>query len=172
MTGIWIISTTFSYRLLPQEDRLGGGIIPDLHLQQLADGADRKVVGLAAGFVGVEDGAGDFLAVGGGDVLARCDFLRSVQGHIGKVIAHRAGGGQGGGEAGAQGQSRGAPLSLFVLTGFGRIPAAERPLTSAWDSPLSLLQPGAITSPITKEPPEPERATQKDCLDYGEAVLL
>ena len=30
-------------------------------------------------------------------------------------------------------------LSLFVLTGFGRIPAAERPLTSAWDSPLSHL---------------------------------
>ena len=67
------------------------------------------------------------------------------------------------------------PFYTFLLIWCGTVlgfMAAERPLTSAWDSPLSLLQPGAITSPITKEPPEPERATQKDCLDYGEAVLL
>ena len=93
--------------LLPQQDRPACGVIPNLHPQQLADGADGKIVGLAAGFVGVEDGAGDLLSVGGGDVLARRDFLRSVQGHIGKVIAHRARGSQGGGQAGGQGQSRG-----------------------------------------------------------------
>ena len=103
-TRIWVIGTAVRHLLLPQQNRLACGVIPDLHPQQLADGADGEIVGLAAGFVGVEDGAGDLLSVGGGDVLARRDFLRSVQGHIGKVIAHLAGGGQGGGQAGAQGQ--------------------------------------------------------------------
>ena len=93
--------------LLPQQHGAGGGVVAHLHPQQLADGPDGQVVGLAASLIHIEDGAGDPLAVGGGDVAAGGDLRLPVQGHPGEVEAHLAGGRQGGGGQDRQRQRRG-----------------------------------------------------------------
>ena len=94
------------YGLLSQQHGAGGGVVAHLHPQQLADGPDGQVVGLAARLVHIEDGAGDLLTVGGGDVAAGGDLHFPVQGHPGKVELHLTRGRQGGGGQGRQGQGR------------------------------------------------------------------
>ena len=79
----------------------GGSRTVDVHVQQLADGPDGQVVGLAALGVGIEDRAGDLLPVGHGDIAARRDLGLPVEGDAGEVEAHLAGGRQ---RAGPQGQ--------------------------------------------------------------------
>lgn len=94
------------HSLLSQQHGAGGGVVAHLHPQQLADGPDGQVVGLAARLVHIEDGAGDLLTVGRGDVAAGSDLHLPVQGHPGEVELHLSGGRQGGGDQGRQGQGR------------------------------------------------------------------
>ena len=94
-------------RLAAQKDGLSGGVVANLHSQQLADGPDGQVVGLASSGIGKEDGAGDLLPIGGGDVLPGGDLRLCVQGDVDEVIAHLAAGRQGGGAQGQQQHRRG-----------------------------------------------------------------
>ena len=125
----------FSGGLLAQQNRLACGVIANLRAQQFADGADGQIVGFASRRVGVEDGAGDFLPVGGGDVLARRDFLRPVHGDVGEVVAHLAGGRQDSGQA--EGRARAAkkpPVKdaiLFFMSFFFGGKGMPSPLRSA-----------------------------------------
>ena len=82
------------------------GVAGDDLAQQLTDGPDGQVVGLAADGVGIEDGRGDLLAVGHGDGRPGGDLRLAVQGYIGEVEGHLSRGGQGGGSQGSQGQGR------------------------------------------------------------------
>ena len=87
--------------LLAQQDGFRGGVIADLHPQQFADGPDGQIVGLAAGGVGVEDGGGNLLAVGGSDGGSSGKLCLPVQGHVCEAKRHLAAVSQG---CGAQGQ--------------------------------------------------------------------
>ena len=73
------------FRPLADIRRLSGGVIAHLHPQQLADGPQGQVVGPAAGGIGVEDGGGDLLSVGGRDSAPGGDFCLPVHRHAADV---------------------------------------------------------------------------------------
>ena len=83
-----------------QQNGFCGGIIPDLHAQQLTDGPDGQIVGLSSGGIGIQNGGRNLLSIGGRDRRPRRNGRFPVYRHVGKIECHLTAGSQHGGSQG------------------------------------------------------------------------